>query len=124
MNKSGIDHDLPVSVDVMCYVYNHGEYLRQALDGMLMQETNFPVRIVIHDDASTDNSAEIIKEYIAAYPDRFVARLNMNPRTAAMTASGSAAILPMNRITFMLTASFVSFCLYCILPLSIPQRCR
>lgn len=63
----------PVSVDIACTVYNHGKYLREALEGMLMQETNFPYRIIIHDDASTDNSADIIREYQEKYPDRIVA---------------------------------------------------
>ena len=78
-SASGLDRIIkkednrPVSVDVNCTVYNHGEYLEQALNGILMQETDFPVRIVIHDDASTDNSAEIIRDYQAKYPDRIVA---------------------------------------------------
>ena len=63
----------PVSVDIACTVYNHEKYLREALDGMLMQETDFPYRIIIHDDASTDNSAEIIREYQARYPDKIIA---------------------------------------------------
>lgn len=63
----------PVSVDIACTVYNHGKYLKESLDGMLMQKTNFPYRIIIHDDASTDNSSEIIREYQATYPDKIVA---------------------------------------------------
>lgn len=65
--------DRPLSVDIYCLVYNHGKYLRQALDGMIMQETDFPVRIIIHDDASTDDSAEIIKKYQKRYPEKIVA---------------------------------------------------
>ncbi len=63
----------PVSVDVSCMVYNHGNYLRQALDSILMQETDFPVRIIIHDDASTDDSAAVILEYKKRYPQKIVA---------------------------------------------------
>ncbi len=59
-----------VAVDCYCTVYNHEKYLRRALDGMLMQKTTFPVHIWIHDDASTDRSAEIIREYAKKYPDR------------------------------------------------------
>ena len=59
----------PVSVDVSCMVYNHGNYLRQALDSILMQETDFPVRIIIHDDASTDGTAQIIRAYAERFPD-------------------------------------------------------
>ena len=58
------------SVDVVCLVYNHEEYLRQALDGIFMQKTDFEVRVIVHDDASTDGSARIIREYQKRYPDR------------------------------------------------------
>ena len=58
-----------VSID--CLVYNHESYLRQCLDGFILQQTNFEIEIIIHDDASTDQSAEIIKEYTDKYPDLF-----------------------------------------------------
>ena len=69
------DDNRIVSVDIWCLVYNHGKYLRQALDSILMQKTSFPVRIIIHDDASLDDSADIIKEYRARFPDKIVAIL-------------------------------------------------
>lgn len=55
---------------IICIVYNHDEYLRQALEGFINQETKFKYEILIHDDASTDGSVEIIKEYQGKYPDR------------------------------------------------------
>ena len=55
-------------VAIKCLVYNHGLYLRQCLDGFVMQKTNFPFIAIVHDDASTDNSVEIIKEYADKYP--------------------------------------------------------
>ena len=39
------------------------------MDGFLMQQTDFPIEILIHDDCSTDGTTEIIKEYAAQYPD-------------------------------------------------------
>lgn len=66
------DDDRPISVDIYCLVYNHGAYLREALDGMLMQETDFPFRIIIHDDASTDDSIAIIREYEKRFPDKII----------------------------------------------------
>ncbi len=51
------------SVTVYMTCYNHEQYLDEAIRGVLMQKTNFPVNIVIHDDASTDKSAEIIRRY-------------------------------------------------------------
>lgn len=56
-------------VSVVCLCYNHGQYIRETLDSILMQKTNFAFEIIIHDDASTDNSAEIIMEYYNKYPN-------------------------------------------------------
>lgn len=57
-------------VSALCVVYNQAPYLRQCLDGLVAQETSFPYEIIIHDDASTDGSADIIREYADRYPDR------------------------------------------------------
>ena len=56
-------------VSIICNAYNHEKYIRDALDGFLMQKTNFAFEILIHDDASTDSTADIIREYEAKYPD-------------------------------------------------------
>lgn len=58
-----------VLVSIRCLVYNHEPYLRQCLDGFVMQKTNFAFEAIVHDDASTDKSADIIKEYVEKYPD-------------------------------------------------------
>ena len=56
-------------VTIRCLTYNHEKYIAQALDGFLMQETNFPFEIFVHDDASTDNTADIIRQYEKRYPN-------------------------------------------------------
>ena len=56
-------------VTIRCTVYNHEPYLRQCLDGFVMQKTTFPFEAIVHDDASTDGSAAIICEYAEKYPD-------------------------------------------------------
>ncbi len=58
-------------VAIHCLVYNHAPYLRDCLDGFVMQQTNFPFVAVVHDDASTDNSAAIIREYEQKYTHIF-----------------------------------------------------
>ena len=59
----------PILVAIQCAVYNHEPYLRQCLDGFVMQKTNFRFVAIVHDDVSTDNSAAIIREYAEKYPD-------------------------------------------------------
>lgn len=56
-------------LSICCITYNHATFIRQALDGFMMQKTNFPFEIIIHDDASTDGTADIIREYEQKYPD-------------------------------------------------------
>ncbi len=56
-------------VSIKCTVYNHEPFLRQCLDGFVMQQTTFPFEAIVHDDASTDGSADIIREYAEKYPD-------------------------------------------------------
>lgn len=58
-------------VSIWCITYNHAPYIRDAIEGFLMQKTTFPFEIVIHDDASTDGTTEILKEYEEKYPDLF-----------------------------------------------------
>ena len=59
--------DNPV-VSIRCTTYNHSRYVAQALDSFLMQKTQFPFEIIIHDDASTDNTQDIIHEYHERFP--------------------------------------------------------
>lgn len=63
--------DIEPLVSICCITYNHENYIRDAIEGFLMQKTSFPIEIIIHDDASTDNTAQIIKEYEDKYPDLF-----------------------------------------------------
>lgn len=58
-----------ILVSIHCPTYNHEHYIADAIESFLMQKTNFKFEILIHDDASTDRTAEIIKMYEEKYPD-------------------------------------------------------
>ncbi len=67
--------DTPM-VSVWMITYNHEPYIAQAIEGVLMQKTNFQFELIIGEDCSTDNTAAIIKEYEANYPKIIKARYN------------------------------------------------
>ena len=58
-----------IKVSICCITFNQEEYIRDALDSFLSQKTNFRYEILVHDDASTDNTVNILKEYKEKYPD-------------------------------------------------------
>ena len=79
---SRLSHPIPITeqdwpkgtvpvVSVVCTTYNHEKFIPECLDGFLMQETTFPVEIIVHDDASTDRTPIIIREYESRYPRLF-----------------------------------------------------
>jgi glycosyltransferase involved in cell wall biosynthesis len=55
-------------VTVICTSYNHEKFIKECLDGFVIQQTNFPFEVIVHDDASTDNTQQIVKEYESEYP--------------------------------------------------------
>lgn len=64
-----MDEDIKVSI--ICFAYNHEKYIKKTLEGFVNQKTNFRYKIIIHDDASTDGTASIIKEFENKYPELF-----------------------------------------------------
>lgn len=58
-------------VVVWCITYNQKAFIRDALNGFLIQKTNFPIEVVVHDDASSDGTTEIVMEYAEKYPELF-----------------------------------------------------
>lgn len=64
-----IRKEQPLMVTIRCITYNHEPYIRQCLEGFVMQKTNFRFEAIVHDDASTDGTADIIREYAEKYPD-------------------------------------------------------
>ena len=56
-------------VSISCMTYNHKVFIRQCLDGFMMQRCSFKFEVLIHDDASTDGTQDIIREYETRYPN-------------------------------------------------------
>ena len=56
-------------VAIWCITYNQANYIRKTLDGFINQKTSFRFVAIVHDDASTDGTAEVIKEYANRFPE-------------------------------------------------------
>ena len=61
------DYQKPL-VSICCLAYNHQDFIRDCFEGFLKQKTTFPVEILVHDDASTDSTAQLIRGYQEEYP--------------------------------------------------------
>lgn len=57
-----------IQVSIVCTTYNQRKYIRKALDSFVMQKTDFPFEILVHDDCSMDGTTEILREYEKRYP--------------------------------------------------------
>ena len=58
-----------VKLTVLCPTYNHEKFIARALNGFIRQKTNFKFEVIVADDASTDRTQEIIREYAEKHPD-------------------------------------------------------
>lgn len=68
MNEKSNDN-IGIMVSICCATYNHSNYIASAMDSFLSQKTNFKYEILVHDDASTDDTADIVRCYEKQYPD-------------------------------------------------------
>lgn len=61
-----------IMVSVVCITYNQVSYIEKAIKSFLMQKTNFKFEIIIHDDASSDGTKDILKKYSSLFPDKII----------------------------------------------------
>ena len=88
-------------VSVKMITYNHAPYIAQAIEGVLMQKTNFPIELVIGEDCSTDGTREIVFEYQKKYPD--IIRVITSDKNVGMKKNGY-------RTTKACRGKYVAFC--------------
>ena len=91
-------------ISIICNAYNHEKYIGRALDGFVMQKVSVPFEILVHDDASTDDTANIIRSYAEKHPDV------MRPILQAENqASQGRSITPMIQLP-RAQGKYVAFC--------------
>jgi glycosyltransferase involved in cell wall biosynthesis len=80
-----------ILVSVCMISYNHSEFIYQAIDSVLMQNTNFQYEIVIGDDCSSDNTPQILQEYESQHPDK-IRLLLRNPNVGIANNFGDTIL--------------------------------
>lgn len=97
------------TVSVCVQTYQHANFIKDCLDGILMQETDFPIEVLLGEDASTDGTREICKEYAQKYPDKI--RLFLHHRENNIKINGQ----PTGRFNFLYNmfsarGKYIAFC--------------
>jgi len=81
-------------VSILCSTYNHAPYIKQCIDSLLMQETTFPVEIIIRDDASTDGTTEIVDNYGREHPN--IVKCILEPENQYVKGGRALSVLAQN----------------------------
>jgi glycosyltransferase involved in cell wall biosynthesis len=85
-----MENKLMVSVDMI--TYKHEAYIAQAIEGVLMQETNFEYDLIIADDCSPDKTEEIVKNIIATHPKGHIIKYFRHEKNIGMNQNGLFAV--------------------------------
>lgn len=93
-----------IMVSVFCTAYNHEKYIQKALDGFVMQKCNFKFEVFVHDDASTDNTAQIIREYGEKYPEIIIPILQTENKYSKGVEIWADILLPRAR------GKYIAYC--------------
>jgi len=96
-------------VSICVQTYNHEHYIKECLDGILMQETNFAFEILLGEDASTDKTREVCLAYAEKYPDKI--KLFLHHRENNIKIHGN----PTGRFNFLYNlyssnGKYIAFC--------------
>lgn len=63
------EYEVPI-LSIYIPTYNHENYIRKAIDSVLMQKTTYLYEVLVGEDASTDNTKKILKEYEKEHPNK------------------------------------------------------
>lgn len=96
--------DNHIMVSIKCLAYNHEKYIRQCLEGIVSQKTSFEFEAIVHDDASTDNTAKIIHEFEEKYPDI------IKPIYEEKNLYQSDIIALRKKMNYFVKGKYVAFC--------------
>lgn len=80
--------DLPL-VSVWMLTYNHQKFIKDCIESVISQNYN-KIEIIIGDDASTDKTQEILKEYQKKYPD--IIKLILHPTNLGITKNSNSVL--------------------------------
>lgn len=89
------------TVSVQMLAYEHGAFIKQAIEGVLMQKTKFKYELIIGEDCSTDNTRIICEKYAKQYPD--IINLLPSDRNLGMIENG-------NRTFRACTGKYIAIC--------------
>ena len=113
-------------VSVRITTYQHADYIRDAVEGVLMQQTDFPFEIIIGGDESTDGTREICIEYAKKYPE--LIRLFLHKRENNIAILGKPShIFQYTYNSFQLRGKYVAGCSgddYWTDPLKLQKQCE
>lgn len=93
------------TLSILCLTYNQEKYVKQALESMLAQKTTFQFEILIHDDASTDATVKILRQYQKDYPEIVYVLFEKENQ---FTKEASAMVL--NKLFYIAKGKYISLC--------------
>ena len=104
MTYGEIQSDLEsrIKVCVAMVAYNQAQFIEDAINGVLMQEADFEIQLVIGEDFSTDNTRQICERYARQYPEKI--KLLKSTRNHGIQKNG------FRTIEACLSATYIAFC--------------
>ena len=98
-----------IAVSVICNAYNHEKYIADALESFVMQKTSFAFEVLVHDDASTDGTADIERFSALTLDPNFFALLDCIPISVILFGQKKFTVLSGIALLFLCISGFFTF---------------